>query len=159
MFTIIAIGAIAVIGLLIIAFMLLERAIAYKAAAGIVGLYLSLIGLGYFQSTFERNDSSFAKEQSEMKLNFAQAQQDIFRQLDGLQIPDEERVKRDERLKRLQAEYADASSEAKAKKDLAEQKSLETREAVESLTRRAKRAVDEDEAYLPLAKGGKGEKL
>jgi len=152
-FTIIFFGAIAVVALLFFAFLLLERAIAYKAAAGVIGLYLALIGLGYFQASFERNDAAFAKDQAEMKVNFAQAQKDFFKQLDGdgSRTAEEDAAKREQHLKKLEGEYAEASTEAKTKKDSADQKSADTKDAIEALRVRAKKAVDDDETYLPPA--------
>ncbi|MDH6301220.1 hypothetical protein M2128_000122 [Polynucleobacter sphagniphilus] len=152
MFTIILIGAAVLVILIVLSLVFLERQIAHKAAAGLVGLYLALIGLSYFQSQFEKRDSSFDRDRVEMKSEFFRSRQEFYGQLNGSGDPAAERVAREGRIAELDKEAAALKADESEKIAEAKKSSEETKTTVDQLRVRAKNAVESDDSeYLPPA--------
>ncbi|MDH6241211.1 hypothetical protein M2125_001018 [Polynucleobacter sphagniphilus] len=152
MFTIILIGAIALVIAIGCALLFLERQLAHKAAAGLVCLYLALIGLSYFQSHFEKRDSSFDRDRVEMKSEYFRQVQGFHDQLNGSGDPAAERVAREGRIAELDKEAAALKADESEKIAEAKKSSEETKTTVDQLRARAKNAVESDDSeYLPPA--------
>ncbi len=154
MFTIFIIGAVVVVGAIILALVFLERELAHKTAAGLIALYLSLIGASYFLSQFEKRDASFSADKAEMKLEFQTAKHEMLDSFNGTGDPEEARTGRIQKIEALKIEVADLKKTEAEKVADAKKVSEETKSELDRLKVRAKSAVSSDNSdYLPLAPG------
>jgi len=138
-------GAIVVVGGLVVLFIFVEKQLAQKLAAGVVTLYLGLIGAIYLMAQSEMRDASFNKSKIEHQLEFERARQDFDRKFSGTQ--DEDKLAKgildQERFAQLEKDLADAKEKEKSKIERAEAVSQATQLELERLRSKAKQKVDQ----------------
>jgi hypothetical protein len=147
-------GAVLVVAGLVALFIFVERQLAQKMAAGLVTLYLGLVGALYMLAQVEKRDSSFEREKAEQRAEFEKARQSFDRRFNG--SIDEDKSARGEsdkeRLARLEQELQLAKDKEKIKTEQADKVSQATQLELEQLRAKTKAQVDKDaEVLLPGA--------
>ena len=144
-------GIIVIVGLVIVAaiiglFLFLEREQAIKITTAVAGLYLTLIGINYGMSVYEKQASSFDKSRAEARATFDGVRRDFEREFNGERATDEERAqeraRRDVYTAQLKKEAEQAAAEAEAQAKIHKEALDDTRKEIKALTVKTKKSLD-----------------
>ncbi|MDH6303237.1 type II secretory pathway pseudopilin PulG [Polynucleobacter sphagniphilus] len=144
-------GIIVIVGLVIVAviiglFLFLERDQAIKIATAVAGLYLTLIGINYGMSVYEKQASSFDKSRAEARSTFDSVRRDFDREFNGESATAEERAQeranRDAYTAQLKKEAEQAGVEAEAQAKIHKEALDDTRKEIKALTVKTKKSLD-----------------
>jgi len=151
----ILIGIIAIVSIALI-FLFLEREQAVKIATALVGLYITLIGVNYGLSVYEKQTSQFDKDSAQFNLQFDNAGRDFDRRFDGAQISETDKAKqtsdKDAYTARLKTELDVASANLEVQSKAHNEALQETRQEISDLKLKAKNAVNKSGQEIGMEK-------